>query len=156
MTKRRIKKYANRRLYDTEESKYVTLENIRQLIVKGIDIEVIDDVKEEDITRTLLLQIISEQEFSGKPILGEEFLAQLIRFYGHPLQSYMSAYLSSSVDLFMKQHMSMQKQFSQFVSSGPIDAMQEMTNANMEMWADFQEKFFKVPKAKPGNPEQDE
>lgn len=142
MNKRRIKKYANRRLYDTEDSRYVTLEDIRKLIVKGIDIEVIDDVKNQDITRTLMLQIMSEQEFSGKPILSEELLAQLIRFYGHPLQGYMSSYLSASVDLFVKQQRTMQKQFNQFVSAGPLDAMQDFTSKNMELWADFQKSFF--------------
>jgi polyhydroxyalkanoate synthesis repressor PhaR len=142
MSKRRIKKYVNRRLYDTEASRYVTVEDIRQLIVKGIDVEVIDEAKNEDITRALMLQIISEQEFSGRPILSEYVLAQLIRFYGHPLQSYMSAYLSSSVDMFVKQQQSMQSQFKQFVSSGPIDTMQSFTNKNMEMWSDFQKSFF--------------
>ena len=68
MSKRRIKKYVNRRLYDTEASRYVTVEDIRQLIVKGVDVEVIDEAKNEDITRALMLQIISEQEFSGRPI----------------------------------------------------------------------------------------
>jgi len=145
MSKRRIKKYVNRRLYDTEASKYVTLDDIRKLIVKGIDVEVIDEAKGEDITRALMLQIISEQEFSGQPILSEFVLAQLIRFYGHPMQGYMAAYLSSSVDMFVQQQQSIQQQFKQFVTSGPVDAMQMMSSKNMEMWTEFQKNFFKMP-----------
>ena len=147
--KRRIKKYANRRLYDTEASKYVTLEDIRQLIVKGIDVEVFDESKGEDITRSLLLQIMSEQEFSGRPILSEELLAQLIRFYGHPLQGYMSKYLSASVDLFIQQQTSMQQQFRQFVSAGPMDAMQEFTAKNMALWSEFQQSLFSAAEESP-------
>lgn len=144
MNKRRIKKYVNRRLYDTEASRYVTLDDIRQLVIQGIDIEIVDEAKGEDITRALLLQIISEQEYSGQPILSEYLLAQLIRFYGHPMQSYMSSYLSSSVDVFLKQQQAMQKQFKQFVSSGPLDAMQMMNSKNAEMWTEFQKTFFKM------------
>lgn len=156
MTKRRIKKYANRRLYDTEESRYVTLEDIRQLIVKGVEVEVIDESKSEDITRSLLLQIMSEQEFSGKPILSEELLTQLIRFYGHPLQGFMGKYLSASVDLFVQQQNSMQQQFRQFVSAGPMDAMQEFTAKNMALWSEFQQSLFTGTTPEPDHKEEDD
>ena len=83
---RTIKKYANRRLYDTEASRHVTLDGIRQLVAGGEDVMVIDDTSGQDITRSILLQVISEQEQGGRPILSAEMLKQIIRFYGNPMQ----------------------------------------------------------------------
>jgi polyhydroxyalkanoate synthesis repressor PhaR len=74
--KRVIKKYANRRLYDTEESRYVTLKDIKNIIALGVDVSIIDDTKDVDITRPLLLQIVSEQELGGTPLLNEAVLNQ--------------------------------------------------------------------------------
>ncbi len=130
-----IKKYANRRLYDTEASKHVTLSNIREMIVDGIDIQIVEDTTGDDITRALLLQIIVEQEQSGgQPILTELLLAQLIRFYGNPMQGMMAEYLQKSVGTFVNQQRSVQSQMQDMLSNTPIDTMRELLTNNMKTW----------------------
>lgn len=130
-----IKKYANRRLYDTEASKHVTLQNIRQMIVDGEDIQILEDTSGDDITRPLLLQIIVEQEQNGgQPILTELLLAQLIRFYGNPMQGMMAEYLQKSVDTFVGQQRTVQSQMQDMLSSTPLDTMRELTAKNMKTW----------------------
>ncbi len=84
---RLIRKYANRRLYDTVGSRHVTLEDLRQLIVAGQRIKVVDDKSGDDLTRAVLLQIIAEQEQFGAPVLNTELLEMIIRFYGRPMQA---------------------------------------------------------------------
>src|SRR5436190_13978658 len=83
---RTIKKYPNRRLYDTVESRYITLADIRRLVVEKVEFLVIDKKTQDDITRTILLQVIAEQEHRSDPLLSREFLAQVIRSYGGPMQ----------------------------------------------------------------------
>jgi polyhydroxyalkanoate synthesis repressor PhaR len=142
MTKERlIKKYANRRLYDASISKHVTLEDIRDLIVKGEKIRVVEDKTGEDITRLILLQVIAEQEQFGKPILTTQLLESIIRYYGGPMQDFMARYLEQSVAAFMRQQETVQQQISQMLSSTPppMNAMAEMTRQNMELWNRMQE-----------------
>lgn len=142
MTKERlIKKYANRRLYDASISKHVTLEDIRDLIVKGEKIRVVEDKSGEDITRLILLQVIAEQEQFGKPILTTQLLESIIRYYGGPMQDFMARYLEQSVTGFMRQQESVQQQISQMLNSTPppMNAMAELTRQNMEMWNRMQE-----------------
>ena len=130
-----IKKYANRRLYDTAASKHVTLSDIRKMIVEGFDIQIIEDTSGDDITRPLLLQIIAEQEQSaGQPILSEMLLSQLIRFYGNPMQGLMAQYLQKSVSTFVKQHSTVQEQMQHMLSNTPIDTMRELVSQNMKTW----------------------
>lgn len=130
-----IKKYANRRLYDTEASKHVTLSDIRQMIVDGADIQIIEDTSGDDITRPLLLQIIVEQEQSnGQPILTELLLAQLIRFYGNPMQGMMAEYLQKSVSTFVNQQRTVQSQMQDMLSTTPLDTMRELIAQNMKTW----------------------
>ena len=88
-----IRKYANRRLYDATASRHVTLEDIRRLIAAGERVQVIDDRSGEDLTRAVLLQIISEQEQFGAPVLSVQLLEGIIRFYGNPVQDMLSRYL---------------------------------------------------------------
>ncbi len=133
-SKRLIRKYANRRLYDTTDSKHVTLADIRDLIVSGVTVEIVDDTNDKIITRQLLLQIINDQEQNGEPLLSEHTLAQLIRFYGNPMQSMMSSFLEQSIDTFVRQNTAMQKQFNAMMSSSPMSNMQEMMTKNMEAW----------------------
>ena len=85
---RTIKKYANRRLYDTTASRHVTLQDILKLVASGEEITVVDDTSGDDITRNILLQILAEQEQGGRPILSTEMLMQIIRFYGNPMQGH--------------------------------------------------------------------
>src|ERR1700688_3720345 len=84
---RLIRKYSNRRLYDTVGSRHVTLDDLRQLVVSGEKIKVIDDKSGEDLTRSVLLQIIAEQEQDGSPVLGAELLEMIIHFYGRPIKA---------------------------------------------------------------------
>jgi len=140
---RLIKKYANRRLYDASISKHVTLADIRQLIVQGEKIRVVEDKTNEDITRLILLQVIAEQEQFGKPILTTHLLESIIRFYGGPMQDFMARYLETSVEAFMKQQDSLQQQVSQMLTKAPppMNAMAEMARQNLELWSRMQESM---------------
>jgi polyhydroxyalkanoate synthesis repressor PhaR len=143
---RLIKKYANRRLYDASISRHVTLSDIRQLIVQGEKIRVVEDKTNEDITRLILLQVISEQEQFGKPILSTQLLESIIRFYGGPMQDYMTRYLETSVEAFMRQQDALQKQISSVLSSAPppMNAMADLARQNMELWTRMQESMLGV------------
>ena len=101
---RLIRKYPNRRLYDTEESRYITFADIRDLVLQGIDFKVIDKRNGDDLTRCILLQVICEQEQNGKAVLSERFLSQVIRAYGHPTSGLLADGLEDSVELFLGQH----------------------------------------------------
>ena len=102
-TARIIKKYPNRRLYDTEESRYITLADIKGLILAQTDLIVIDKKSGNDITRSILLQVISDQEQNGEAIMSEEFLAQIIRCYGKVSPANMASHLEQSLQHFMAQ-----------------------------------------------------
>jgi len=95
-----IKKYPNRRLYDTGTSTYITLDEVRQLVMAHEDFVVRDAKTGEDLTRSILLQIILEEEAAGAPILTEAVLANIIRFYGHAMQGFMGAYLEKNIQAF--------------------------------------------------------
>ncbi|HKD55570.1 MAG TPA: polyhydroxyalkanoate synthesis repressor PhaR [Steroidobacteraceae bacterium] len=100
---RTIKKYPNRRLYDTVESRYITLADIRRLVLEHIDFVVIDKKSQVDITRSILLQVIAEQEHGGEPLMSRDFLSQVIRSYGPAARSAMGSYLEQSLKLFAGQ-----------------------------------------------------
>lgn len=102
-TARIIKKYPNRRLYDTEDSRYITLADIRQLILKKTDLVVIDKKSGDDITRSILLQVISDQEMNGDAIMSQDFLIRIIRCYGKVLSDALSRQLEQSLRQFMAQ-----------------------------------------------------
>lgn len=117
-----IKKYPNRRLYDTETSTYITLADIRQLVMKSSRFVVRDAKTNEDLTRSILLQIILEEESGGAPMFTEAVLANIIRFYGNAMQSFMAGYLEKNVQSFMDLQVKMAEQ-----SKG----------MNPEKWAQF-------------------
>src|SRR6202034_2915750 len=98
-----IKKYPNRRLYDTVESRYITLADVRKLVVERIEFVVIDKKTQEDITRSILLQVIAEQEHAGEPLMSRDFLSQVIRSYGGAMQGMIGSYLEQSLKLFASQ-----------------------------------------------------
>lgn len=157
MSKERlIKKYANRRLYDASISKHVTLEDIRDLIVRGEKIKVVEDKTGEDITRLILLQVIAEQEQFGKPILTTQLLESIIRYYGGPMQDFMARYLEQSVAAFMRQQETVQQQISQMLHNAPppMNAMAELTRQNMDMWNRIQEGVLSLL-VKPARPDPD-
>ena len=99
---RMIKKYPNRRLYDTETSTYVTLAQVRQLVMAHVVFTVRDAKTGEDLTRSILLQIILEEEAGGEPMFTEAMLSNVIRFYGHTMQSFMGSYLEKNIQAFME------------------------------------------------------
>lgn len=146
--KRTIKKYANRRLYDTEDSRYITLKEIKNIIALGNDVSIIDDTSGEDITRALLLQIVSEQELGGTPLLNEAVLNQFIRFYGHPMQDLMSDFISTSIKTFIQQQESMQEHVQSLMGASPFGNWQEMANKNMQAMSEMQRQFFAAQEQK--------
>lgn len=150
-----IKKYPNRRLYDTEISKYITLEDVQKLVLEGVEFCVKDVKTEEDLTRSILLQIISEQEHNGEPLLSTESLTQLIRFYGNAYQNVFSSYLEKSLDIFTAQQREFQERLNQTISTNPLEALQNMTKKNIEMWQQLQGNFFKASGMTPDKKKED-
>ena len=109
-TTRLIKKYPNRRLYDTQTSAYITLADIKQLVLDGESFQVQDAKTQENLTRSILLQIILDEEAGGAPLFSEQMLAQMIRFYGHAMQGMMGAYLEKTLQTFIEVQNRMQAQ----------------------------------------------
>ena len=142
--KRIIKKYPNRRLYDTEISKYITLEDVKRLVLDGIDFCVKDVKTDEDLTRSILLQIIAEQEHDGDPMFSTRTLTQLIRFYGNVYQTVFSDYLQKSLEIFASQQQEFQQRLHKSVTGNPLAAVSEMTQRNLELWQQMQENFLKA------------
>jgi polyhydroxyalkanoate synthesis repressor PhaR len=136
-----IKKYPNRRLYDTEQSKYITLADLKTLIADGIDIEVQDANSGADITRTILLQIINEQESAERPLFTTEILTRMIRFYGGQSQGLFTDYLERTLEMFLEQQQRYQSHFAELMGTSPMDALSEMATRNMEIWSDMQKRM---------------
>ena len=134
---RLIRKYSNRRLYDTTDSRHVTLDDLRQLVVAGERIKVVDDKSGEDLTRSVLLQIISEQEQFGLPVLGCDLLEMIIRFYGGPMQALLSRYLEQAFTAMVRQQEAMQSEMAKALQS-PLAPFTEIARKNMELWEQMQ------------------
>ena len=109
-TTRLIKKYPNRRLYDTATSSYITLADVKKLVLEQIAFRVIDAKSNEDLTRSILLQIILEEESGGVPIFSAPMLSQIIRFYGHSMQGMMGSYLERNLQSFLQIQNKLQEQ----------------------------------------------
>jgi polyhydroxyalkanoate synthesis repressor PhaR len=156
---RLIKKYPNRRLYDTKTSSYITLADVKQMVLKNEDFQVVDAKTGEDLSRQILLQIILEEESGGMPMFSSDLLSQMIRSYGSAMQGFMGSYLEKNLEGFQQLQKAMQEQsqkiygdntrgaqelWSQFMNlQGP--AMQSLMQAYMEqsqkMFAQFQEQM---------------
>jgi polyhydroxyalkanoate synthesis repressor PhaR len=140
-----IKKYPNRRLYDTHVSRYITLEEVRQLVLNHVRFRVEDKRTRNDITRTILLQVIAEQEEGGNPIFSAELLTHIIRFYGDPMQNSISRYLELSLRLFLEQ----QHQFSDKLSGllgqaqQPIQSLKELADRQIPIWRTVRREFIR-------------
>ena len=134
---RLIRKYSNRRLYDTGASRHVTLDDLRQLIVAGERIKVIDDKSGDDLTRSVLLQVIAEQEQFGKPVLSSELLEMIIRFYGGPMQALLSRYLEQAFTTMLRQQEAVQSEMAKALQA-PFGPLNELARKNMEMWEQMQ------------------
>ena len=138
-TPRIIKKYPNRRLYDTEISSYVTLEDVRQLIIDGEDFEVREAKTGKDLTRAVLLQIIAEHEDIGQPIFSTQLLTQVIRFYGDSLQGYIGGYLERSVAMFNEQQSQLRSLVGNLVGQTPWALINQITERNLELLKGIQQ-----------------
>ncbi|MAK64804.1 MAG: polyhydroxyalkanoate synthesis repressor PhaR [Maricaulis sp.] len=138
-----IKKYANRRLYDTSTSQYVTLDYLRDLVKKGTDFQVIDAKSGEDLTRGVLAQIIFEEESRGANLLPVEFLRQLIGFYGDSLQSVVPGYLQMSMNSFSQQQEEFRDRMTEAMTSpqASMAMIEEQTRRNMEMFGQAMRMF---------------
>lgn len=143
-----IKKYPNRRLYDTAISSYVTLEDVKRLVLDRTEFRVVDVRSNVDITRSILLQIISEQEEQGNPIFSTEALAQIIRFYGDTLQGMMGNYLEQSLQVFVEQQHLVRDQLRNFMGKNPLAIMSELAERNLALWQAMNERIYKQHKDK--------
>lgn len=144
-----IRKYANRRLYDTSESRYVTLEDIKLLVINKEEFRVEDSKSGDDLTRNILLQIITEQENTStggsNPMFSNQVLQQLIRFYGDSMQGTMSNYLEESINTFLEQQKALRDQMQNAMTSNPMttnpmELMRRVAEQNMKLWQSFQPK----------------
>ncbi|RUR32040.1 polyhydroxyalkanoate synthesis repressor PhaR [Vreelandella andesensis] len=131
-----IRKYANRRLYDTQQSRYVTLEDLRRLIIEEEPFRVEDAKSGEDLTRTILLSIIIEQEQadSEAEVFSNDLLAQLIRVYDMSSPLPLSRYLEQGTQLMLEQQKRMQNQWKQAIRHTPMEFMREFAEENMRFW----------------------
>ena len=126
---RLIKKYPNRRLYDTETSTYITLSDVKKLVLENTEFRVEEAKTKEDLTRSILLQIILEEETAGAPMFSSDMLSQIIRFYGNAMQGMMGNFLEKNVHTFMDIQKRMQDQSGQMYGANPI--------LNADAWNEF-------------------
>ena len=136
-----IKKYANRRLYNTATSTYVTLDDLAEMVKKGTDFVVYDAKSGEEITRSVLTQIIFEEEGKGQNLLPIKFLRQLIRFYGDSMQAFVPGYLEMSLESLTREQDKLRSQLAEIWGADPFKAMQEQTERNMAMFHDAMRMF---------------
>jgi polyhydroxyalkanoate synthesis repressor PhaR len=137
-----IKKYANRRLYDTESSTYITLDRLAQMVREGREFEVVDAKSGEDITRQVLTQIIVDEEARGSTMLPINFLKQLIGLYGNSMQNFVPQYLEAAMDAFQRNQSTVKDAF-----AGNVFA--DLAKRNMAMFEDAAQAFTGKPKAEP-------
>ena len=137
-----IRKYPNRRLYDTVESRYVTLADVRRLVIEGVDFVVLDRKTQQDITRSILLQVIAEQEGAGDSLMSRDFLSQVIRSYGNGLHELVGRYLDESLRLFTRGERDLRDRFRSVVGVDPVEAMSAVAQKNYQRWKTVQEEVF--------------
>ncbi|HEX4028422.1 MAG TPA: polyhydroxyalkanoate synthesis repressor PhaR [Rhizomicrobium sp.] len=159
-----IKKYANRRLYNTQTSSYVTLDHLAAMVKEGTEFEVQDARTGEDITRSVLTQIIFEEEAKGQSLLPIKFLRQLIRFYGDSLQTFVPGYLDMSMESFTKNQGAMRNRIAEALGGGN-QMIENMTRQNLQLFENAMAMFTpfgavgaknEAAKTKPVAPQSDE
>jgi polyhydroxyalkanoate synthesis repressor PhaR len=134
---RLIKKYPNRRLYDTSESRYITLEEVREMVLKEIPFKVVDRQSNEDITRNILLQIIMEQESGGAPLFSADVLSRFIRNYGEATRSGFTEYLDTSLRFFSEQQSTIHEQMGKALEATPMEYWMKLGEQNMKIWQEM-------------------
>lgn len=134
-----LRKYTNRRLYDTSRSCYVTLEDVKELVLKAEPFQVLDSKTGQDLTRNILMQIISEQEAEGHDtLLTNQVLQQLIRFYGDSMQGMMSQYLEQSIAAFLEHQDRIRDQMQNMIgAANPLTMMNRLADQNLAVWNMF-------------------
>jgi len=137
-----IRKYPNRRLYDTVESRYVTLADIRRLVVERVDFMVLDRKSQQDITRSILLQVIAEQEGGSESLMSRDFLSQVIRSYGSGLHDFVARYLDESIQMFAKEQRELRDRFKSVVGVDPLETVTAYAQKNYQRWKALQEEVF--------------
>jgi polyhydroxyalkanoate synthesis repressor PhaR len=154
-----IKKYPNRRLYDTRISRYITLEEIRQLVLGNARFRVEDKQSGQDITRSILLQVIAEQEEGGNPIFSGDLLTHIIRLYGDPMQTSISRYLELSLQLFVEQHQHFIEQLKGLLGQAtphPMLRLKEIAERQRPIWRSVRSEFLKgLSRSKPARQPRD-
>jgi polyhydroxyalkanoate synthesis repressor PhaR len=159
-----IKKYANRRLYNTQTSSYVTLDHLAAMVKDGTEFEVQDARTGDDITRSVLTQIIFEEEAKGQSLLPIKFLRQLIRFYGDSLQTFVPGYLDMSMESFTKNQGAMRDRIAEALGGGN-QMIENMTRQNLQLFENAMAMFTpfgaaagksEAAKAKPASSQSDE
>jgi polyhydroxyalkanoate synthesis repressor PhaR len=126
---RLIKKYPNRRLYDTKTSSYITLADVKQMVVKNEEFQVVDAKSNEDLSRQILLQIILDEESGGMPMFSSDLLSQMIRSYGSAMQGFMGSYLEKNMEGFQQMQKALQEQSQKLYGDG--------SKSSNEIWAQF-------------------
>jgi len=124
-----IKKYPNRRLYDTATSSYITLADVKKLVLDSVDFKCVDAKTNEDLTRSILLQIIIDEEAGGVPMFSSDMLSQIIRFYGNAMQGMMGSFLEKNIQTFMEIQHRLQEQSRGLYGGNPM--------LNADAWNDF-------------------
>jgi polyhydroxyalkanoate synthesis repressor PhaR len=124
-----IKKYPNRRLYDTETSSYITLQDVKKLVLEHVEFRVEDAKTKDDLTRAILMQIILEEESAGAPMFSSDMLSQIIRFYGSAMQGMMGNYLEKNIHTFIEMQKKLQDQSKQLYGQNPLLAS--------DAWSEF-------------------
>ena len=142
-TLRTIKKYSNRRLYDTANSCYITLAEVREIVLNQEEIVVVDSESGEDITRQILLQIVSDQELGGQPMFTTELLIQMIRFSGGGFQNVFTDYLEKAMQMVANQQQAYQRQMAEMMNADLMNEMGDMAMRNMNMMNELQQQFMK-------------
>jgi polyhydroxyalkanoate synthesis repressor PhaR len=146
---RTIKKYPNRRLYDTVESRYITLADIRRLVIERVEFVVIDKKSQDDITRSILLQVIAEQEHGGEPLMSRDFLSQIIRSYGGAAQGMIGSYLEQSLKLFASQQRDARERSKIAGDAEPTplgnnSAINHLAQKNYQRWRQVQDEIYRT------------
>lgn len=129
-----IKKYPNRRLYDTAISSYITLADVKRLVLDSVDFQVVDAKTKSDLTRSILLQIIAEEEEGGEPIFSSELLAQFIRAYGGTMQNMLTSYLEKSMELWTDQQRVFRERTKSLMDNSPMAMLTQIAERNLQMW----------------------
>ena len=137
-----IKKYPNRRIYDTQDSKYITINDVRDMVVQGVEFKIIDAKTKKDITRSVLLQIIIEQESETNPLFTTDNLQNFIRYYGANHQKGFSEFINQSLTFFQEQQNQFNSSVTEMMEQSPVKVFTDISKQNIEMWQQMQNAMF--------------